>query len=55
MVAKGNSPERAQLLFILNLVSCDCAGTAYVHAAGWVKFYEFSLGDLRQVLMWSIW
>ena len=47
MVAKGNSPERAQLLFILAWFHAIVQERRTYMPQGWVKFYEFSLGDLR--------
>ena len=47
MIAKGNSPQRAQLLFLLAWFHAIMQERRTYMPQGWVKFYEFSLGDLR--------
>ena len=47
MIAKSGSPKRAQLLFLLAWFHALMQERRTYMPQGWVKFYEFSLGDLR--------
>ena len=47
MLAKNDNPKRTQLLFLLAYFHGIMQERRTYMPQGWVKFYEFSLGDLR--------
>ena len=46
-LAKGNDPRKTQLMFLLAFFHGIMQERRTYMPQGWVKFYEFSLGDLR--------